>query len=56
MRADTTPRRTSKVVAILFAIFLGLLGEIALAQTVAPVNAAVPHSLRSVLGEGCGGG
>ena len=56
MQADTTQRRTSRVVALLFAIFLALFAEIALTQTVAPVNAAVPHSLRSVLGEGCGGG
>ena len=56
MPGPEQPRRTSKVVAILFALFLALLGEIALTGTAQPVNASVPHSLRSVIGEGCGGG
>ena len=51
-----TPRRTPRVLMLLFALFLLLLGEIALTGTAAPVNAAYPHSLRAVIGEGCGGG
>jgi hypothetical protein len=43
-------------VAVLFAMFLLLLGEIALTGSPAPVDAAYPHSLRAVTGEGCGGG
>jgi hypothetical protein len=49
-------RRTTRVVAVLFAMFLLLLGEIALTGSPAPVDAAYPHSLRAVTGEGCGGG
>lgn len=49
-------RRTPRVLALLFALFMLLLGEIALTGSPAPVNAAYPHSLRAVLGEGCGGG
>jgi hypothetical protein len=51
-----TPRRTPRVLMLLFALFLLLLGEIALTGTAAPVNASYPHSLRAVIGEGCGGG
>ena len=51
-----SPRRTPRVVALLFGLFLLLLGEIALTGSPAPVNAAYPHSLRAVTGEGCGGG
>jgi hypothetical protein len=51
-----TPRRTQRVLTLLFALLLLLLGEIALTGTAAPVNASYPHSLRAVLGEGCGGG
>jgi len=49
-------RRTTRVVALLFGMFLLLLGEIALTGSPAPVDAAYPHSLRAVTGEGCGGG
>ena len=49
-------RRTPRVVALLFVMFLLLLGAISLTGTSAPVNAAYPHSLRAVTGEGCGGG
>jgi len=49
-------RRTPRVLALLFAMFLLLLGAISLTGTSAPVNAAYPHSLRAVTGEGCGGG
>ena len=58
-RSRSSPRRsrrTPRVLALLFALFLLLLGEIALTGSPGPVNAAYPHSLRAVIGEGCGGG
>ena len=54
--AVKVPRRTPRVVALLFGLFLLLLGEIALSGGPAPVDASYPHSLRAVIGEGCGGG
>ena len=50
------PRRTSRVLVILFALFLGVLGTIALTPSAQPANASVPHGLRAIAGEGCGGG
>jgi hypothetical protein len=57
MPSDSPTRRTSRLVSLLFALFVLLLGEIALTGTAPLVHAAnYPHSLRAVTGEGCGGG
>jgi hypothetical protein len=52
------PRRAHRprLLLLAFGLCLLLLGAIATSGAPPGVNAALPHSLRTVIGEGCGGG
>jgi len=49
-------RRRSRALVLAFALCLAILGAISMSGVAPSVNAALPHSLRAVIGEGCGGG
>jgi hypothetical protein len=55
---DHPPRRARRprLLLLAFGLCLLLLGAIAASGAPPGVNAALPHSLRTVIGEGCGGG